>query len=44
MTNFLRCVNFVEKWNFVSTPWKIVIPRENIVEDHIWVIQIHLGG
>ena len=30
--------------NFVSTPWKIIIPLGNTVGNHIWVIQIHLGG
>ena len=30
--------------NFVSTPWKIIIPLRNSVGDHIWVIQMHLGG
>ena len=36
--------NFVKKLNFVSTPWKIKIPIGNSVGNHIWVIQIHLGG
>ena len=30
--------------NLFSTPWKIIIPLGNSVGDHIWVIQIHLGG
>ena len=41
--NFSRCRNFIEKLNFVSTPWKIIIPLENSVGDHIRVIEIHLG-
>ena len=40
---FSRCGNFVKKLNFVSTPWKVIIPLENSVGDHIWVIQIHMG-
>ena len=30
--------------NLFSTPWKIIIPLGNSMGDHIWVIQIHLGG
>ena len=41
---FSRCGNFIEKMNFVSTPWKIKIPLGKSVEDHIWTIQMHLGG
>ena len=41
--NFSRCRNFIKKLNFVSTPWKIIIPLGNSVGVHIWVIQIHLG-
>ena len=41
---FSRCGNLIKKFNFVSTPWKIIIPIGNSVENHIWVIQIHLGG
>ena len=44
LTNFFRCGNFLKKLNFVSTPWKIIILLGNSVEDHIWVIQIHLSG
>ena len=40
---FSRCGNFIEKLNFVSTSWKVIIPLENSVGDHIWVIQIHMG-
>ena len=40
---FSRCGNFVKKLNFVSTPWKVIIPLGNSVGDHIWVIQIHMG-
>ena len=36
--NFSRCRNFIEKLNFVSTPWKIIIPLENSEGDHISVI------
>ena len=49
-TNFSRMGNFVEKFNFVNTSWKIIILLGNSVGDHIWVIQIqiynlaHLGG
>ena len=25
-TNFSRCGNFIKKWNFASTAWKIIIP------------------
>ena len=32
-----------KNWNFVTTPWKIILPQGNTVGDHIWVIQIHLG-
>ena len=39
-----RCGNFVKKWNFVCTPWKIIIALGNSVGDHIWVIQIHMGA
>ena len=41
---FSRCGNFIKKLNFASTPWKIIIPLGNSVGNHIWVIQIHLGG
>ena len=34
---------FCQKLNFVSTPWKVIIPLGNSVGDHIWVIQIHMG-
>ena len=34
---------FHQKFNFVSTPWKIKIPLGNSVGDHICVIQINLG-
>ena len=34
--------NFVEKFKFVSTSWKIIIPLGNSVGDHIWVIQIQI--
>ena len=50
LTNFLRMGNFVEKINFISTSWKIIIPLGNSVGDHIWSIQTqiynlaHLGG
>ena len=44
LINFSRCGNFVKKFNFAGTPWKIEIPLENSVGDDIWVIQIHLGG
>ena len=40
---FLRYGNFIKKLNFVSTPWKVIIPLENSVGDYIWVIQIHMG-
>ena len=43
-TNFSRMENFIKKFNFVSTPWKIIIPLGNSVGDHTWVIQIHLGA
>ena len=42
--NFSRCGNFVKKFNFASTPWKIEIPLGNSVGDDVWVIKIHLGG
>ena len=28
--NFSRCRNFIKKLNFVSTPWKIIIPLGTI--------------
>ena len=31
LANFCRCGNFIKKLNFVSTPWKIIIPLENSV-------------
>ena len=40
---FSRCGNFIEKLNFVSTPWKTIIPLGNSVGDiyesykSIWV-------
>ena len=34
--------NLVEKFSFVSTSWKIIIPIGNSVGDHIWVIQIQI--
>ena len=40
---FSRYGNFIKKLNFVSTPWKVIIPLGNSVGDHIWVIQIHMG-
>ena len=43
LTNFSRMENFIEKLNFVGTPWKVIIPLRNSVGDHMWVIQIHLG-
>ena len=27
----------------ICVPWKVIIPLENSVGDHIWVIQIHMG-
>ena len=36
--------NFIAKLNFVSTPWKFIIPLENSVGDYIRVIEIHLHG
>ena len=44
LTNFCNCGNFVKKLNFVSTPWKIIIPLGSSVGDHQWVIQVYLGG
>ena len=44
MVNFSKCGNFIKNLNVVSTPWKIIIPLGNSVGDHMWVIQIHLGG
>ena len=40
---FSQMGNFITKLNFVSTPWKIIIPPENSVGDYIRVIEIHLG-
>ena len=31
LTNFSRTGNFIKKLNFVSTPWKIIIPLGNSV-------------
>ena len=44
LTNFSGMGIFIAKLNFVSTPWKIIIPLENSVGDYIRVIEIHLGG
>ena len=44
LTKFSRYRNFIKKLNFVSTPWKIIVPLGNRIGDHMWVIQIHLGG
>ena len=41
---FLQMWKFHQKLNFVSTPWKIIIPPWNHVGDHILAIQMHLGG
>ena len=41
---FFRREYFIKNLNFVSTPWKIIIPLGNSVENHMWVIQIHLSG
>ena len=35
---FFQIQNFIEKLNFVSTPWKIKIPLGKSVGDHIWAI------
>ena len=41
---FFQMWKFRQKIKFVSTPRKIIIPLGNNVGDHMWVIQIHLGG
>ena len=42
--NVSRTGNFIKKCNFVSMPWKIIIPLANSVGDPMWVIQMHLMG
>ena len=42
--NIAKMEILMKKGNLFSTPWKIIIPLGNSVWDHIWVIQIHLGG
>ena len=41
---FFSDLEILKKIDFVSTPWKIIIPLGNSVGDPIWVTQMHLGG